>query len=102
MMIRPVVYIETNRKNGTLYTGMTGNLPRRHEQHMTGTGSKFCAKYGINQLVWYEFLPTIPEAIARENYIKNRRRSYKISLILKMNPEWNDLSSHLQDMGYFL
>ena len=101
-MLRPVVYIETNRKNGTLYTGMTGNLPARHSQHLSGTGSQFCKKYELKYLVWYEFLPTIQEAIKREDYIKDRNRAYKIGLILKMNPDWTDLSSHLQDMGYNL
>lgn len=101
-MLRPVVYIETNRKNGTLYTGMTGDLPERHSHHLAGTGSKFCKKYSLNRLVWYEFLPTIPEAVQRENYLKDRPRAYKIGLILKMNPNWDDLASHLQDMGYRL
>lgn len=98
--LRPVVYMETNRKNGTLYTGTTGNLPQRHQQHISGTGSHFCKKYGLNRLVWYEFHATIADAIAREDYIKDRRRSYKIKLIAQMNPDWNDLSNHLQDMGY--
>ncbi len=98
MPIRPVVYLETNRPNGTIYTGMTGNLARRHEDHLKGTGSKFCKKYGINRLVYFEFHPTIQNAVERENYLKDRRRSYKIKLILSQNPTWEDLSYKLQDL----
>lgn len=98
MPIQPVVYMETNRPNGTIYTGMTADLTRRHAQHLNGTGSKFAKKYNINRLVWFEVHPTIASAIARENQLKDWRRAFKIALILKTNPEWNDLSHMLQDL----
>lgn len=96
--MQPAVYIETNKPNGTLYIGVTANLPQRHIQHIAGTASTFTAKYKLNQLIWYELHPTMPAAIERETHLKNLPRARKIKLILKMNPTWADLSSHLQDM----
>lgn len=98
MPLHPAVYIESNRPNGTLYTGVTANLPRRHEQHSSGNGSQFTSRYQLKTLVWYELHPTMAEAIARETYLKQLPRARKVQLIRKMNPEWKDLSSHLQDI----
>lgn len=98
-MRQPAVYIEAKRPHGTLYTGVTGNLPRRHEEHRTGTGSAFTRKYAIHRLVWYELHPTFESAIAREDQLKDMPRARKIRLIQTMNPEWEDLASHLQDLN---
>ena len=85
------VYILASRRNGTLYTGVTANLPLRMVQHRDGRGSGFAAKYGVATLVHAEWFERIDEAIAREKAIKKWRRAWKIELIERGNPEWRDL-----------
>ena len=86
------VYILTNRKNGALYTGVCADIAQRIMQHREGTGSKFCKKYGISQLVYVEVHDGIVEAIAREKAIKKWHRAWKIALVERGNPDWRDLS----------
>ena len=85
------VYIMTNRYRGTLYVGITSDLPARIIQHREGTGSKFCAEHNLTRLVWAEFTEPINEAIAHEKRLKRWHRDWKIDLIEESNPEWFDL-----------
>ncbi len=89
------VYILTDRKDGTLYTGVTNNLAARITQHRNGTGSAFVWKYGLFRLVWTEPFPTAMEAIANEKRLKRWRRKWKVQLIEKANPDWRDLYEEL-------
>jgi putative endonuclease len=86
------VYILASRLNGTLYIGVTNNLPTRLERHRSGRGSEFVRKYGVFLLVHAEAFALPQEAIAREKQLKNWRRDWKIQLIEKENPGWSDLS----------
>ena len=86
------VYILTNRRYGTLYTGVTSNLGARVIQHKENRGSVFTTKYGVGILVYYEMFHYVNDAIAREKCIKRWKRAWKIRLIEKMNPHWDDLS----------
>ena len=90
-MKQPAVYIMANRRNGTLYTGVTANLPRRVWEHREGLLSGFTKRYGCKILVWYELLPDKPTAIAREKQIKAGSRGKKLALIESQNPDWRDL-----------
>ena len=85
------VYILANRKNGTLYTGVTADIAARMVQHREGTGSRFTARYGVTRLVYAEPNDDITAAIAREKAIKKWRRAWKIELIEHDNPDWRDL-----------
>ena len=85
------VYLMTNRRNGTLYLGVTANLAVRVWQHRTGTVEGFTKKYGLNRLVWYERFEDIRDAIQREKTMKHWSRAWKVRLIHAMNPEWDDL-----------
>jgi putative endonuclease len=85
------VYILTNRKHGTLYTGVSADIAARMMQHRDGTGSKFCKKYGIDRLVYVERHDEIYEAITREKAIKKWHRAWKVALIERDNPDWRDL-----------
>jgi putative endonuclease len=85
------VYIMTNRRNGTLYTGVTSNLAARIWQHRTGTGSVFTRRYRLKMLVYAEPHDRIEQAIHREKTIKNWPRARKVRLIEMENPEWRDL-----------
>ena len=86
------VYILASRPNGTLYIGVTNNLPTRLEQHRSGRGSEFVKKYGVRRLVHVETFASLQEAIAREKQLKNWHRDWKIRLIEEDNPDWSDLS----------
>jgi putative endonuclease len=88
---QPCVYITANRRNGTLYTGVTSNLAERAHQHREGLIAGFTKRYGCKLLVWYETLETMPDAIFREKQIKAGSRKYKLALIEAMNPDWLDL-----------
>lgn len=90
-MKQPAVYIMTNKRNGTLYTGVTSNLPRRVWQHREGVADGFSKRYGCKSLVWYEVHETMESAIAREKQIKGGSRKKKLALIEEKNPQWKDL-----------
>lgn len=86
------VYLLANRKNGTLYVGSTADLVARMEQHKSGCGSAFTAKYDCTRLVWFDRFDEMAPALARERRIKSWPRRWKIELIEKGNPDWDDLS----------
>jgi len=85
------VYLMTNRRNGTLYLGVTANLAVRAWQHRTGATAGFTKKYGLTRLVWYERFEDIRDAIQRERTMKHWSRAWKVRLIHAMNSEWEDL-----------
>ncbi|HYN47193.1 MAG TPA: GIY-YIG nuclease family protein [Allosphingosinicella sp.] len=89
------VYILASQRNGTLYTGVTADLAARMVQHREGKGSRFAAKYQVSRLVHAEHFDRFDEAIAREKAIKKWRRSWKLELIERGNPEWEDLFEHI-------
>ncbi len=91
-MKNPAVYIVTNKRNGTLYTGVTSDLGRRIYEHKNKINPEcFTARYCSNKLVLYEFYESMPEAIAREKQIKAGSRKNKLKLIEDANPDWDDL-----------
>ncbi len=85
------VYILTNTRNGTLYVGVTSNLPKRIWEHKSGFVEGFSKEHGQGMLVWYEVHATAYDAITREKRIKAWKRDWKLRLIETMNPYWNDL-----------
>ncbi len=89
------VYILTNKRNGTLYTGVTNDLARRVSEHKAGAVEGFAKRHRLNQLVWFEGHETVPLATAREKQVKRWRRAWKITAIQKLNPEWRDLYDDL-------
>jgi len=88
---RYAVYIMASRRNGTLYVGVTADLPRRVFEHRTGAMAGFTKRYGCKALVWYEAHERMDEAIAREKLLKAGSRAKKLDLIEAMNPDWLDL-----------
>lgn len=90
-MKQPCVYILTNQRNGTLYTGVTSDLPKRIYEHREGLIQGFTKRYGCRMLVWYEIHNDMTNAIAREKQIKAGNRANKLELIEKQNPDWDDL-----------
>jgi predicted GIY-YIG superfamily endonuclease len=90
-MKQSCVYIMANRRNGTLYTGVTANLPKRAFEHREGVVKGFSKTYNCKTLVWYELHDSMYEAIAREKQIKAGSRAKKFALVERLNPEWKDL-----------
>jgi putative endonuclease len=88
------VYILASQRNGTLYIGVTSDLPNRMERHRAGVGSSFVKKYGVQKLVYFEKYPLYADAIRRETNFKRWKRAWKLALIEKHNPQWVDLLEH--------
>jgi len=91
MKKQPAVYLLSNKPNGTLYTGVTSQLPQRIWQHRNKTIRGFSHRYNLTRLVYYEIHEDIFQAISREKQIKSGSRLAKIKLIERTNPEWRDL-----------
>ena len=91
MTKQPAVYILASRRNGTLYTGVTGDLVKRVWEHRSGLAEGFTKRYGVHRLVYFEVHDHITEAIQREKRIKKWNRAWKIDLIESTNPRWHDL-----------
>ena len=98
MKLGGCVYIMTNKRNGTLYVGVTARLKERIYEHKTGINPNcFTAKYGCNMLVYYNAFIRIEDAIAEEKRIKGGSRAKKIKLIETINPEWKDLWNEIKE-----
>jgi putative endonuclease len=89
------VYILANKKNGTIYIGITGDLIKRIYEHKQNLIDGFTKKYNIHDLVYYEVHKEIEEAINREKQIKKWNRKWKLRLIEKDNPTWMDLYAEM-------
>jgi putative endonuclease len=85
------VYIMTNRPGGVLYIGVTSDLVRRVSEHRAGETKSFTQNYWLSRLVYFERHEEILDAIAREKAMKKWRRAWKIALIERENPDWDDL-----------
>jgi putative endonuclease len=86
------VYILARKRNGTLYKVITNDLARRVYEHKSGLIKGFTKKYSVNKLVYFESTNDVNAAILWEKKLKKWKRQWKIELIEKSNPDWNDLS----------
>ena len=85
------IYMLASKKNGTLYVGVTSDLIKRIYEHKNDHVEGFTQKYTIHNLVYFEATESIESAIIREKQLKKWNRAWKINLIEKSNPAWNDL-----------
>ena len=85
------VYILCSKRNGTLYVGVTNDLPRRIHEHKEHLTPGFTKKYDVTKLVHFEEFSVVEEAIHREKCIKKWNRQWKLRLIEENNPQWEDL-----------
>ena len=88
---RYFVYLLSNNKNGTLYVGVTNDLIKRVFEHKNKYVEGFTKKYNITRLVWFDETTDVNAAIVREKQIKKWKRAWKVELIEKDNPNWDDL-----------
>jgi len=86
------IYILTNKYNTTSYIGVTNSIFKRLFEHKFGLMEGFTKKYKTKKLVYLEEYSDIKEAIAREKQLKNWHRDWKINLIKKANPKFEDMS----------
>ena len=89
------VYIPTNKRNGTLYVGVTNDIARRTWEHREGLNDGFTRRYGAKRPVYVEAHDDVDQAIMREKKLKRWRRAWKLDLIEKDNPDWRDLFDDL-------
>jgi putative endonuclease len=89
------VYILCNFRNGTLYIGVTNNLVKRIYEHKSDFVEGFTKKYKVHRLVYFEQTSSIESAINREKQLKKWNRKWKLELIERKNPEWNDLYNEI-------
>ncbi len=82
----------TNKKNGTLYIGVTNNLERRIFEHKKKLVEGFTKKYDLDTLVYFENFQYVNDAIIREKNMKKWKRQWKINLVEEENPDWKDLA----------
>lgn len=87
----PYVYMMANKRNGTIYVGVTSDLAGRAWQHREGVVDGFTKRYGCKLLVWFERHDTMESAIMREKQIKAGSRKAKLALVEAENPTWRDL-----------
>ena len=85
------VYIVASRRNGTIYIGVTSDLPKRAWEHREGLVEGFSKRYDCKSLVWFEKHDEIEQAIRREKQMKEWQRAWKLRVIEEMNPNWDDL-----------
>ncbi|MBM7128029.1 GIY-YIG nuclease family protein [Dyella mobilis] len=88
---QPCVYVLASDRNGTLYVGVTSNLPARVWQHRNDVVEGFSHQYQVHKLVWYELHESMESAIRREKAIKKWLRVWKLELVERTNPYWRDL-----------
>ncbi len=84
-------YIMASKRNGTLYVGVTNNLAKRVWEHKNNVVEGFTKQYSVHLLVYFDYFNSIEDAIVREKQLKAWHRQWKINLISKQNPDWNDL-----------
>ena len=88
---QPCVYILSNKRNGTLYVGVTSDLLKRGWEHREGVVEGFTKKYGVHRLVHYKVCDNMLSAISREKQLKKWNRAWKLRLFETRNPTWRDL-----------
>ena len=89
------VYVMANKRNGTIYIGVTNDIARRAYEHREGLVKGFTSRYRLKMLVYYETHDSIGAAIQRETSLKRWPRKWKLDLIEKLNPRWLGLYEHL-------
>jgi len=87
------VYLLTNWNNRVIYVGVTNDLERRLYEHKNKLVEGFTAKYNVKKLVYFEETGDVAVALTREKEIKKWRREKKDRLVVRLNPDWKDLSS---------
>lgn len=85
------VYILASEIGGTLYIGVTSDLVRRVFEHRSKVVDGFTRDHNVTRLVYFEQFDDIEFAIKREKRLKKWNRVWKIRLIEKDNPNWDDL-----------
>lgn len=91
------VYILSNKRNGTIYIGITSNLPKRVWEHKNNLVEGFTKKYNVHNLVYFKQTENAQSAFLREKQLKKWKRECKIELIEKDNPQWKDLYEKILD-----
>ncbi len=82
----------SNKNRTTIYIGVTNDLERRVLEHKSGFGSVFTKRYCLHDLIYYESIYGMQNAIDREKQLKNWHKEWKWNLIKEENPKLEDLA----------
>jgi len=77
MRKQPAVYILANKRNGTLYTGVTSDLLKRVWEHKNDLVEGFTKKYEVHKLVWFEVHERMISAMKEKKELKNGKGNGK-------------------------
>jgi putative endonuclease len=91
----PCVYILASQRNGTIYIGVTSDVVRRVWEHRSDAIPGFTRQHKVYVLVYVEFHENMESAILREKQLKRWKRTWKLNLIERDNPQWHDLYDEL-------
>ncbi len=85
--------------DGSFYTGSTGELEQRMQEHARGAGARFTAKRLPVKLVYSEWHDRVEDAFAREKQIQGWRREKKKALIAGQMDRLHELAKK-RDAGH--
>ena len=88
-MKSPAVYIMASGRNGTLYIGLHLTVKRYGNTARARRG--FTEDHDVKLLVWYEQHERWKAPFRAKSAMKKWLRKWKLDIIEKMNPQWNDL-----------
>ncbi|HEX9878576.1 MAG TPA: GIY-YIG nuclease family protein [Candidatus Binatia bacterium] len=80
MSKRPAVYILASKRNGTLYIGVTSDIPKRIGEHKNDLVEGFTQRYRVHRLVYYELHENMESAISREKQMKKGSSGFSVGL----------------------
>lgn len=86
------VYIMSNKNRTTLYIGVTNSISKRVLDHKCGYGSQFTKRYNLHDLIYFEPILGMRNAINREKQLKKWHKEWKWNLIKAENPMMVDLA----------
>ncbi len=92
---RYFVYLLSTRNYKLLYVGVTNDLKRRLQEHISGRWDGYTKRYQVHFLLFFEEFKYINDAIKREKELKGWSRKKKLALIKSKNPQLNFLNDSL-------
>ncbi len=85
------IYILANGRYGLTYMGITRDLIGKIYNFRKDVSRKIINRYKIHNLVYYETLDNMSDALRRKKQLNSYPREKRMELIDEKNPDWKDL-----------